>query len=186
MSGPVLLWEHVGAGYVEPLDALAADADPAFDLDDFFPPLLASNRWTGRFGDPLGRGPLLELPVNCEAYNLAYVPATLERHRCGVPGTWEEYFATADLLQQRSGGAVRGFAQRGAQVWHTMYTGYATQFWAWGASDFDERGRCAIASPQGVAATRRSSRRCAAAGPPTGRTSAGTSWRWTSPRGATG
>ena len=37
------------------------------------------NRWSGRFGDPLGEGPLLEIPVNCESYNLAYVPAVLER-----------------------------------------------------------------------------------------------------------
>jgi multiple sugar transport system substrate-binding protein len=41
------------------------------------------------------------------------------------------------------------------QVWHTMYTGYATQFWSFGARDFDDAGRCAIASPQGIAATRK-------------------------------
>ncbi len=153
MSGPVLLWEHIGAGYVEPLDAFVANASPEFDLGDFFPALIASNRWTGRFGDRLGQGALWEIPVNCETYNLAYVPDTLAKYGCEVPRTWDEYFATAALLQGRSGGAVRGFAQRGVQVWHTMYTGYATQFWTCGGRDFDERGRCAIASPEGVAAT---------------------------------
>jgi multiple sugar transport system substrate-binding protein len=34
-----------------------------------------------------------------------------------------------------------------------MYTGYATQFWSYGARDFDDAGRCAIASPEGVRAT---------------------------------
>jgi multiple sugar transport system substrate-binding protein len=153
MSGPVLLWEHVEAGYVEPLDSHVAGAGAAFDIGDFFPSLISSNRWTGRFGDALGSGPLWEIPVNYEAYNLAYVPAHLERHGIEIPETWEQYFAASRLMQERSGGAVRGFAQRGVQVWHTMYTGYATQFWSYGARDFDSNGRCAIASPEGVAAT---------------------------------
>jgi len=166
MSGPVLLWEHIGSGHVEPLDELAAQASPDFELEDFFPTLIASNRWTGRFGDRLGRGALWEVPVNCETYNLAYVPETLEKHGCPVPRSWEEYFAAAALLQQRSGGAVRGFAQRGVQVWHTMYTGYATQFWTCGGRDFDEQGRCAIASPQGVAATQAFLQALRQSGPP--------------------
>ena len=153
MSGPVLLWEHVGAGLVEPLDAHVADASAEFDIDDFFSPLIASNRWTGRFGDKLGTGSLWEIPVNCEAYNLTYIPATLERLGVEVPKTWEDYFRAASLVKSRSGGKVNGFAQRGVQVWHTMYTGYASQFWAYGAEDFDAEGRCAIASPEGVAAT---------------------------------
>jgi multiple sugar transport system substrate-binding protein len=152
-SGPVLLWPHIGAGFVEPLDAYMAQASAEFDAADFFPSLIASNRWTGRFGDRLGTGSLWELPVNCEAYNLAYVPATLEKYGVAVPNTWAEYFAAAQRLQDASNGAVRGFAQRGIQVWHTMYTGYATQFWAYGAQDFDNDGRCAIASPEGIAAT---------------------------------
>jgi multiple sugar transport system substrate-binding protein len=137
MSGPVLLWPHIGAGYVEPLDAYATQS-ASFDLGDFFEPLIASNRWTGRFGDRLGSGSLWEIPVNCEAYNLTYVPATLERYSVAVPQTWPEYFAAAAELKRRSGGAVTGWAQRGIQVWHTMYTGYATQVWSYGARDFDE------------------------------------------------
>jgi multiple sugar transport system substrate-binding protein len=114
---------------------------------------IASNRWSGRFRDPLGTGALWEIPINCETYNLAFIPAALERHGLGLPDTWDRYFETARVLKQKSMGATLGFAQRGTQVWHTMYTGYATQFWACGARDF-EHGRCAIASPEGVAATR--------------------------------
>ena len=40
MSGPVLLWEHVGAGLVEPLDEQLAETDGEFDLADFLPRLL--------------------------------------------------------------------------------------------------------------------------------------------------
>ncbi len=153
MSGPVLLWEHIGAGYVEPLDDFVSSASEHFDFADFFPSLIAANRWTGQFGAQLGTGTLWEIPVNCEAYNLAYVPATLERLRCDVPQTWADYFDIAGRIAKRSDNKVRGFGQRGVQVWHTMYTGYATQFWAYGATDFDADGKCAIASPQGIAAT---------------------------------
>jgi multiple sugar transport system substrate-binding protein len=166
MSGPVLLWDHIGKGFVEPLDPWVRNASAEFDAADFFPALIASNRWTGRFGDPLGSGTLWEIPVNCETYNLAYIPATLEKHGCSVPDTWDAFFQTARPLRQKSGGGVRGFAQRGVQVWHTMYTGYATQFWSWGARDFDAAGRCAIASPQGVAATRVFIESLREAGPP--------------------
>ena len=152
MSGPVLLWEHVGAGLVQPLDEFAAQASDGWDQEDFTPSLLAANRWTGRFGDPLGTGPLLEIPVNCESYNLTYVPEHLERHGLELPTTWEAYFSTAEELVRRSGGSLRGFGQRGKEAWHTMYTGYATQLWSYGGRDFED-GRCAIAAPAAVQAT---------------------------------
>jgi len=147
MSGPVLVWEHVAAGYVEPLDEFAAGSD----VDDFVDRLLECNRWSGRFGDPLGQGALLEIPVNCESYNLAYVPEVLDAASLGMPDTWREYFDTAGAVARSSGG-VRGFAQRGTDAWHTMYTGYATQLWSYGGSDFED-GRCAIAAPAAVQAT---------------------------------
>ena len=137
MSGPVLLWQHVAAGLVEPLDGFVENAGPDYAADDFLPALVDANRWTGRFGDPLGSGPLLEIPVNCESYNLAYVPEVLTRCGLEVPTTWDAYFSAADRIVEATGGAVRGFGQRGVAVWHTMYTGYATQFWSCGATDFD-------------------------------------------------
>jgi multiple sugar transport system substrate-binding protein len=150
MSGPVLVWEHLGAGFVRPLDEFFDQASDDYDAGDFIQPLVSCNRWSGRFGDPLGQGPLLEIPVNCESYNLAYVPAILERSRVEPPTSWEEYFITARSIAQRSD--VRGFAQRGTNAWHTMYTGFATQFWSYGATDF-ENGRSALDSPESVRAT---------------------------------
>jgi multiple sugar transport system substrate-binding protein len=152
MSGPVLLWEHLASGFVQPLDDLLERASDAYEAEDFVEPLLRCNRWSGRFGDPLGNGPLLEIPVNCESYNLAYVPDVLERAGVEPPRTWEEYFAAARQVVQRTGGTVRGFAQRGTGAWHTMYTGFATQFWSYGGRDFVD-GHCAIASPESVRAT---------------------------------
>src|SRR3954469_8535402 len=151
MSGPVLMWDHLDAGFVRPLDDLVEQASDEWDAGDFLERLIACNRWTGRFGDPLGEGPLLEIPVNCESYNLAYVPAVLEEAAVAVPSTWAEYFAAARTVARRPGG-VRGFAQRGTDAWHTMYTGYATQLWSYGGTDFVD-GRCAIADPPALLAT---------------------------------
>ncbi len=166
MSGPVLLWEHLAAGLVQPLDDLLAGAGEDYDPEDFLDPVLGANRWTGRFGEALGTGPLLAIPVNCESYNLAYVPSVLSRCGLEVPTTWDRFFAAADRITRETGGSVRGFGQRGVSVWHTMYTGYATQFWSYGATDFDESGRCAIASDPGVTATEDFVRALRGSGPP--------------------
>ncbi len=152
MSGPVLVWEHLAAGFVRPLDEFLARASDAYDAGDFLDRLLACNRWSGRFGDPLGEGPLLEIPVNCESYNLAYVPAILERAGVEPPSTWDEYFAAARAVAERGGDGVRGFGQRGTDAWHTMYTGFATQLWSYGGADFAD-GRSALASPASIRAT---------------------------------
>lgn len=151
MSGPILLWEHIEGGYVEPLDNYVAEGDGQFDFPDFIPNLVKANRWTGKFGDPLGEEPLLGIPVNCESYNIAYNKDVFEELNLRVPQTWEEYFRTAEEICEKKEG-VRGFAQRGTTSWHTMYTGFGTQYWSMGATDFDENGRCVIDSPEGVAA----------------------------------
>jgi multiple sugar transport system substrate-binding protein len=151
MSGPVLVWDHVAAGFVRPLDDLVEQSSDSWDAGDFLERLIACNRWTGRFGDPLGEGPLLEIPVNCESYNLAFVPRILDKAGVDVPTTWTEYFDAAARIAHHGGG-VRGFAQRGTDAWHTMYTGYATQLWSCGGRDF-ENGSCAIASDVAVRVT---------------------------------
>ncbi|MGN7799690.1 ABC transporter substrate-binding protein [Leifsonia sp. 22587] len=153
VSGPVSMWKLAGEGLVEPLDDYVRNASLSYDPEDFIPELLEVNRWTGRRGEALGAGPLLEIPVNWETYNMAYLPDVLERAGLSEPpATWEEYFAAAARIAERVPG-VRGFAQRGTDTWHTMYTGFATQFWSYGAVDFDQDGRSAIASSTALAAT---------------------------------
>ena len=149
MSGPVLLWEHVNQGFVEHLDDYIASEEEKADFADFIPNLIRANRWTGQFGDPLGEGPLLSLPVNCESYNMAYNQDVFEKLDLDLPRSWEEYFETAERIAREVEG-VSGFAQRGTTAWHTMYTGFATQYWSMGGVDFDKDGRCAIASSKAV------------------------------------
>jgi multiple sugar transport system substrate-binding protein len=152
MSGPVLVWEHYAAGFVQPLDEYLNRASDDYEPYDFVDRLLHVNRWSGEFGEPLGQGPLLEIPVNCESYNMAYLPSVLTEAGIDVPGTWTEYFAAARAVVAGTGGRVRGFGQRGTGAWHTVYTGFATQLWSYGGSDFEDR-RCAIASSASLCAT---------------------------------
>lgn len=100
----------------------------------------------------MGNGPLISIPINCESYNIAYHKPLFEEYHLQVPKTWIEYFETAEWIAKNIDG-VRGFAQRGTSSWHTMFTGFATQYWSMGATDFDSEGRCAIASPEAVKIT---------------------------------
>jgi hypothetical protein len=143
MSGPVLVWEQLGLGFVRSLDEFAARSPGGLDLADFFGRLVAGSRWSGHFGDPAGTGDLLAIPVNWESYNLAYLPEILDRAGVGVPGSWAEYLAAATAIAARVPGA-RGFGQRGAPAWHTVYTGFATQLWSCGGRDFDPDGLCGV------------------------------------------
>ena len=142
----------MGSGVRQPLDDYLTRASDTFDVDDFIPALLRSNRWGGAFGEPLGRGALLEIPVNCESYNLAYLPRILEHAGVDVPRSWQEYFAAARSIVAHAA-PPRGFAQRGADEWHTVYTGFASQLWAYGGRDFDASGKCVIDSPEALRAT---------------------------------
>jgi multiple sugar transport system substrate-binding protein len=153
MSGPVLLWEHMENGNVQDLDAFVASSSAEWDFSDFFPTLISSNRWTGKFGDQLGDGPLLEIPVNCEAYNLAFIKSTIEGFGIQPPTTWAEYFLASEQVAKTSNGQIAGFAQRGIDIWHTMYTGFATQLWSYGGSDFDLSYKCSIHLAESLEAT---------------------------------
>ena len=165
MSGPVLMWEQLGLGFVRPLDEFGGRASGNFDLADFFERLIRASTWSGRFGDGLGTGSLLAIPVNWESYNLAYIPELLASAEVEVPQTWQEFFAAATTVAQRVPGA-RGFGQRGAPAWHTVYTGFATQLWSCGGRDFDPDGSCAIASDAAVEVARTLSDAIRVAGPP--------------------
>lgn len=154
MSGPVLIWEHIGSNLVEPLDDFISNSGDDYNPNDFVPNLLKANRWTGKDMDPLGNGFLYSIPVNCESYNLAYVPELLDKYNLNIPTTWDQYFSEAKKIVDFSNSGIRGFAQRGANEWHTVYTGFATQLWSYGGSDFNLEGNSDIASRKNIDTTK--------------------------------
>jgi hypothetical protein len=44
MSGPVLVWEHLAAGFVQPLDEFLERSSESYEAGDFVERLLACNR----------------------------------------------------------------------------------------------------------------------------------------------
>ena len=125
----------------QPLDDLLAQASDGYDAADFFEPAArAATAGAAASATRSASGPLLEIPVNCESYNLAYVPAVLERAGVEVPRDMGASTSPPRAtIVERTDGAVRGFAQRGTDAWHTMYTGFATQLWSCGGQRL--RGR---------------------------------------------
>jgi hypothetical protein len=44
MSGPVLVWEHLAAGFFQPLDEFLERSSESYEAGDFVERLLACNR----------------------------------------------------------------------------------------------------------------------------------------------
>jgi len=101
MSGPVLMWEQLGqdmsSHWTRFSNEPAPNTTPTTSLPHSCVQSLERELWRA-----LGEGPLLELPVNCESYNLAYLPAVLERVGAEVPSTWDDYFAVARQIAERA------------------------------------------------------------------------------------
>ena len=163
MSGPVLVWEQLGLGFVRPLDEFVerANSGPRDSGD-----LLR----TPDPGKPLER-----------SFRRARRPRPPARHpgelgvvQPGLPAAdpWSGRGRAAELAGilcrgegdpgTRSGGAGLRPARR---AWHTVYTGFATQLWSCGGCDFDPDGSWAIASDAAVEVARTLSEAIRVAGP---------------------
>ena len=84
MTGPMRNWEYVSADWIVPLDELLANpklTDPDwYKLNDFYPALIAANRWDGKIGGGVGKGSLYSIPVMEESYILAYRKDIFEKY----------------------------------------------------------------------------------------------------------
>ena len=186
MSGPVLLWEHVGAGLVEPLDEHLAEVDGEFDLADFLPRLLEVNRWTGRPGRPArhrtAAGAPRQLRVLQPRLPAAHPDRARARRAADVGGLLRRG-SRRRRRHRRGGPRVR--AARSRRVAHDVHRLRDPVVEL-------RRARLRPRRPRRVRRRRRGRRdrrlrrtRCARRAPSTGRTSAGTSSRWTSAAAAT-
>ncbi len=126
MTGPMRNWQYATPGWILPLDDFLKNpklTDPAwYKFDDFFPGLIAANRWNGKTGGGVGEGPLYAIPVLGETYILAYRKDLFDQHKIKVPATLEEMAAAARAVKQKAG--IDGIVARGAPNTPTIATGF--------------------------------------------------------------
>lgn len=126
MTGPMRNWQYVPPDWILPLDGFLnnpALTDPDwFKLADFYPGLIAANRWNGRTGGGVGEGPLYSIPVLEESYILAYRKDIFDQHNIRVPTTIEEMSEAARQVKRHAG--IPGIVARGTASVASMGTGF--------------------------------------------------------------
>lgn len=126
MAGAMRNWAFVTPGWMVPLDQFLNDPKLTdrswYKLEDFFPSLIAANRWNGKLAGGTGEGPLWSIPVMSESYVLAYRKEIFDQYKIKVPRTYEEMAEAARLVKKNAG--IDGLVSRGTPNFPTIATGY--------------------------------------------------------------
>ena len=155
MTGPMRNWEYATADWLVPLDGFLNDptlTDKAwYKMEDFYPGLIAANRWNGKVGGGTGEGSLWSIPVMSESYILAYRKDIFDQYKIKVPTTMEGMVEAARLVKKSAG--IAGITARGVPVSGTIATGfisglksYADGKW----NELDEKLNPALHDPRSV------------------------------------
>ena len=164
MSGPVLVWEHLAAGFVRAARRPRSRRERRLRRRRLPRAAPRCNRWTAASATRSASGPLLEIPVNCESYNLAYVPAVLERAGVDVPATWDEYFDAARAIVERRT-ARSAASHSAARTPGTRCTRASRRSSGRAAAPTSTTAAARSPRPTSVGSPRTSSPRCATPGP---------------------
>ena len=128
MAGAMRNWAYVTPGWMVPLEQFLNDPKLTdrswYKIEDFFPSLIAANRWNGKVGGGIGEGPLWSIPVMAESYLLAYRKDIFDQYKIKVPKTYEELAEAARLVKKNAG--IDGIVARGTPNFPTLATGYLT------------------------------------------------------------
>jgi multiple sugar transport system substrate-binding protein len=160
MSGPTINWGYSNAKQIQPLDPFLADPTltPAdWNVADFYPWALASNRWDGTPGPAgLGKGDLWCIPIDAVEPLLAYRKDIFDQYGLKAPDTWDEWAATAKKLQELTGGKIDGqpfypVVQRGSLDTTALSGPFYGGLFSYGGSDFNADLTPAVNSPKSVA-----------------------------------
>ncbi len=156
MTGPQLNWGYIDSGWVEPLETFINDkayVPEDYRIEDFYPSLLAANRWNKIPGkNNLGTGSLWAVPIQVETYIIAYRKDWAQKANLKAPQSYRDFYSFAKGLSLVD--KKYGIIARGLGTWPTINTGFITGFSSYGCVDFDEDMRCRINSPQAVEFTR--------------------------------
>ncbi len=155
MTSPLNNWQYATAGWIEPLDPYLADSSKTdaetYKLDDFFPGVLSSNRWTREPLKGIGEGDLWALPINTETYMLAYRPGVFAELGLTAPKTYAELLGMADKLDK--GSAQYGMITRFDTYWDLPFLTFGTMLQSYGVEMLDKDGALGICSDASVQAT---------------------------------
>jgi multiple sugar transport system substrate-binding protein len=158
MTGPMRNWQYVPPNWILPLDDFLNNPKLTdsgwFELDDFYPALIAANRWNGKTGSGVGEGPLYSIPVLEESYILAYRKDIFDQYNIKVPTTLEEMVDAARLVKKNAG--IPGIVARGTPSLASMGTGFVSGLKSYTDgkwSEFDEKLNANFHDPRSVAFT---------------------------------
>ena len=148
-------WAYVPPGWMVPLEQFLNDpklTDKSwYKLEDFFPGLIAANRWNGKVGGGTGEGPLWSIPVMSESYLLAYRKDIFDQYKIKVPTTYEEMAEAARLVKKNAG--IDGLVSRGTPNFPTIATGYLSGIKSYTDgkwSELDEKLNAQFQDPRAV------------------------------------
>ncbi len=126
MTGPMRNWQFVSADWILPLDDFLNNPKLTdagwYKLDDFYPALIAANRYNGKVGGGVGDGPIYSIPVLEESYILAYRKDIFDEYNIKVPTTIEDMAEAARQVKQHAG--IPGIVARGTPSVASMGTGF--------------------------------------------------------------
>ncbi len=126
MTGPTRNWQFVPPDWILPLDDFLNNPKLTdlswYKLGDFYPALIAANRYNGKIGGGVGEGPLYSIPVLEESYIIAYRKDIFDQYNIKVPTTIEEMAEAARLVKQKAG--IPGIVARGTPSVASIGTGY--------------------------------------------------------------
>ncbi|MDP2965254.1 MAG: extracellular solute-binding protein [Pelolinea sp.] len=160
MSGPTINWGYANAQQIQPLDPFLKDPTltPAdWNVADFYPWALDSNRWDGTPGPAgLGKGDLWCIPIDAVEALLTYRKDIFDKYGLKAPDTWDEWAATAKKLQELTGGEVDGqpfypVVQRGSLDATALSGPFYGGLFSYGGLDFNDDLTPAMNSPKSVA-----------------------------------
>lgn len=158
MTGPMRNWQYVPANWILPLDEMLANPKLTdatwYNIGDFYPALIAANRWNGTIGGGMGQGPLYSIPVLEESYILAYRKDIFDQYNIKVPTTLDEMAEAARLVKKNAG--IPGIVARGAPSMASMSTGFISglkSFTDGQWSELDDKLNANFHDPRSVAFT---------------------------------
>lgn len=131
----------VQAGYIVPLDDLAAKLPDNYDKADFVP---------GYLNTSIVDGKLYGLPVYGESTFLMYRKDLFEEYGLTPPKTFTEVAEAAKTIKEKSNGEIAGITMRGAQGIQNVYV-WAGWLWGYGGQFITEDGKSALGSDEAAA-----------------------------------